>query len=372
MNIKRMTAGLMAGFLMTGVLPATCFAADTETAAKQTAPVTENAEAASDAASDAAQAEQEKLPYEVDVDENGKLIFSFGDWKWSAEDAGQDRTDGTVSDAVNSYLNLRSGSGMEYEVIGHLLPGEKVQVVSKDGDWYQVVVPERTGYVYKDYVDMLKKEQESGTVDEEFLSMMLYLMMNSINQTGTSLTPEGNLTLVDDIGSSVGSGQQFITLVTKSGNYFYLIIDRNDKGEENVHLLNMVDEADLFALMDEEQVKSFQTAQDAANAEKEEAEATPQAPSETEEPEQQEPPKAEKKSAPVLPVIGVFIILIACGGGYFMMQTKKKKAAEQRPDPDADYTEEDEDEYVLPEEYEDESYPEDDAEYMPEPEDTEE
>lgn len=181
MNIKRMTAGLMAGFLMTGVLPATCFAADTETAAKQTAPVTENAEAASDATSDAAQAEQEKLPYEVDVDENGKLTFSFGDWKWSAEDAGQDRTDGTVSDAVNSYLNLRSGSGMEYEVIGHLLPGEKVQVVSKDGDWYQVVVPERTGYVYKDYVDMLKKEQESGTVDEEFLSMMLYLMMNSIN-----------------------------------------------------------------------------------------------------------------------------------------------------------------------------------------------
>lgn len=372
MNIKRMTAGLMAGFLMTGVLPATCFAADTEAAEKQTAAVTENAEAASDAASDAAQAEQEKLPYEVDVDENGKLTFSFGDWKWSAEDAGQDRTDGTVSDAVNSYLNLRSGSGMEYEVIGHLLPGEKVQVVSKDGDWYQVVVPERTGYVYKDYVDILKKEQESGTVDEEFLSMMLYLMMNSINQTGTSLTPEGNLTLVDDIGASSGAGQQFITLVTKSGNYFYLIIDRNDKGEENVHLLNMVDEADLFALMDEEQVKSFQTAQDAANAEKDEAEAAPQAPSETEKPEQQKAPKAEKKAAPVLPVIGVFIILIACGGGYFMMQTKKKKAAEQRPDPDADYTEEDEGEYVLPEEYEDESYPEDDAEYMPEPEDTEE
>ena len=81
MNIKRMTAGLMAGFLMTGVLPATCFAADTETAAKQTAPVTENTEAASDATSDAAQAEQEKLPYEVDVDENGRLTFSFGDWK---------------------------------------------------------------------------------------------------------------------------------------------------------------------------------------------------------------------------------------------------------------------------------------------------
>jgi len=89
-----------------------------------------------------------------------------------------------------------------------------------------------------------------------------------MNQTDTSLplTPDGNLTLVDDIGPSTGAGQQFITIVTKSGNYFYLIIDRNDKGEENVHLLNLVDEADLFALMDEDQVKAFQTAQDAANA----------------------------------------------------------------------------------------------------------
>ena len=67
------------------------------------------------------------------------------------------------------------------------------------------------------------------------------------------LTPEGNLSLVDDIDGEASEDKQFITAVSKTGNYFYIIIDRAGDGENTVHFLNQVDEADLLALMEVEE-----------------------------------------------------------------------------------------------------------------------
>ena len=131
-----------------------------------------------------------------------------------------------------------------------------MEVIGTDGDWIQILLPERVGYVYSDYLTVsdTKTEATGGgsfslSLDKEELSSLWELFTG--NGGGAALTPDGNLSLIDDIGSAAQTGKQFITVETKTGNFFYLIIDRDDEGEETVHFLNQVDEADLLALMED-------------------------------------------------------------------------------------------------------------------------
>ena len=66
------------------------------------------------------------------------------------------------------------------------------------------------------------------------------------------LTPPGNMNLVDDIVGVQAEDKEFITVITRTGNYFYIVIDRASSNN-NVHFLNLVDEADLLALLEDGQ-----------------------------------------------------------------------------------------------------------------------
>ena len=182
------------------------------------------------------------------------------------------------------------------------------------------------------------------------------------DETSGALTPEGNLTLVDDYHTdySDGSGQQFITLVSKSGATFYLVIDRNSKGAQTVHFMNLVDEADLLALMEEEDAEAYNAEKEAAKqAELDKLKAAEEAKKAAEEAaasdaEQPKENKVTKYAAAFLGVVAL-IALAAGGGFYFFIQQKNKKQAEKEAiDPDADYTEDKGDFEIPPEDDSDE------------------
>lgn len=159
------------------------------------------------------------------------------------------------------------------------------------------------------------------------------------------LTPEGNLTLVDDYHTlySDGSGQQFITLVSKSGATFYLVIDRNSKGAQTVHFMNLVDEADLLALMEEEQASAYNAEKEAAaQAERDRLKAEEEARKAAEEAAKADKPKEKPLPTFAAAFLGILAVIgLACGSGFYLytQQKARQQAEKEALDPDADYTE---------------------------------
>jgi len=190
------------------------------------------------------------------------------------------------------------------------------------------------------------------------------------DETSGALTPEGNLTLVDDYHTdySDGSGQQFITLVSKSGATFYLVIDRNAKGQQTVHFMNLVDEADLLALMEEDAADAYTAEKEAAaQAEQDRLKAEEEAKKAAEEAASgEEQPKENKVTKIASGFLGVVVLIaLAAGGGFyaFTKQKQKKQAEKEALDPDANYTE-DKGDFEIPVEDEPEEPGEEDTELI--------
>ena len=142
------------------------------------------------------------------------------------------------------------------------------------------------------------------------------------------ITPDGNLTLVDDLDYSSRAGLQFMTVTSKDGHVFYIVIDRT-ANSETVYFLNQVDAADLMALMNDEQKEEYLKEQEAKQQEQQQTTVTPaqqetQAPSETEQPAQTEAEKQPLNNSMVM--IAVFgVIGIGVIAAYYFLKIKPKK-----------------------------------------------
>ena len=269
---------------------------------------------------------------------------------------------GTVT-TNGGKLNVRTGAGLDNYAFTQLPNGTVVEVVGTDGDWYMVRLPEKIGYVYSGYMTLSDTGGEVGglslSIDPDKLSELFEQLMGGSG--GAALTPDGNLSLIDDIGSSTRSGKQFITVETKNGNVFYLIIDRDDEGEETVHFLNQVDEADLMALTEDGekaetpivctctekcQAGAVNTACPVCVKNLSECVGTEQKAAEPTELETSEPEKKSNAGA----LLAVLLILAAGGGAAVYFLVLKPKQGKKVPADLDDFDLEDEEEYLTEDE----------------------
>ncbi|MBQ6865374.1 MAG: DUF4366 domain-containing protein, partial [Clostridia bacterium] len=262
-RVFRLLTSLLAVVLCTTAFSVTAFAGGGE---DFYVPPTEDTEVAADDTAEPEVGEDTAEPTEGGIADllswlaGAKVTFSITEDGIQIDTGGSEDAEPAQTGTVTTNggrLNVRTGAGLDHTAFTQLPNGTTVEVVGEDGDWLKIILPERIGYVHSDYMTVSDAEMGadgglSFSIDPGELEALLGMFGGALpDDVGAALSPDGNLSLIDDIGSSTTSGKQFITVESKNGNVFYLIIDRDDEGEETVHFLNQVDEADLMALTEE-------------------------------------------------------------------------------------------------------------------------
>lgn len=104
----------------------------------------------------------------------------------SAADAQETKQIGTVTTSGGN-LNVRTGAGLDNTAFTQLPNGTVVDVIGRDGDWVKILLPARVGYVYGGYLTVTDAADSTVSI-------------GGMTSGSDALTPDGNLTLIDDMG----------------------------------------------------------------------------------------------------------------------------------------------------------------------------
>lgn len=131
----------------------------------------------------------------------------------------------------------------------------------------------------------------------------------------TPFSVAGNGELLDDITND--ETKQFLTVQTKNGNTFFMVIDRS-RNSENVYMLSLIDEYDLAEFIEEEKTEPVE--------EKLAVIVEEPRPEPVQEESQPEPEKGGMGMGALLTIV---LLGAGCVGGYYYFRILKPKREEE-------------------------------------------
>ncbi len=147
--------------------------------------------------------------------------------------------------------------------------------------------------------------------------------------------PSGNGVLVEEVFDETVN-RQFLTIQSKNGNTFYIIVDKDSKDRENVYFLNTVDEYDLLAFAEDfPEGADTEFPAEKENGAESDNQTVPDEPSEN--PVSKPVPNTNSN-------LLIFIVILALIGGaafyFFKVKGSQKPVQKNRLDDDFDYDDE--------------------------------
>ena len=158
----------------------------------------------------------------------------------------------------------------------------------------------------------IKKEKpvkEKAPVKEETLT----------DDEAAPFSISGNGQLVDDISDD--ETKQFLTIQTKNGNTFFMVLDRS-RNTENVYMLSLIDEDDLADFLEE-------TAQEPEPEDPLIEIPEPETAAEAEADPEETEPEPEESGMNVGALLALALLLIGGIGGYYYFRIIKPKKEEE-------------------------------------------
>jgi hypothetical protein len=139
---------------------------------------------------------------------------------------------------------------------------------------------------------------------------------------GESFSVPGNGELVDDL--SEDGSKQFLTIQTKNGNTFFMVLDRSNN-TENVYMLSMIDENDLAEFIGDTK-KEAETEQPSIIIPEKEN------PSLSTETEKEPEPEEKKDGMSTGTLLAVVLLLVGGIGGFYYFKVLKPKQEDEESD----------------------------------------